>query len=173
MDGTLIDTDFSNYLAYKEAIEFVMKKRVDLTFKPNERFDRSQLYDVVDDLTIGQYVEIIKAKEHFYKRNVSTVKVNSSLLTILNATSTTHRSYIVTNATKERAIYTLDYAGVINKFDKIISIEEDKENIGNKYLLAISKLRVDPSSVVVFENEDIEIANAIKTGILKSNIIKV
>lgn len=173
MDGTLIDTDYANFLAYKQAIEQVTKKEVALTFKPNERFTRNQLYEIVGDLTIGQYAEIIKAKEQFYKTNVSNVKVNSSLLTILNQTATTHKSYIVTNATKDRAAYTLNYTGVVNQFESIISIEEDKEKLGNKYLLAISKLKVNPAFVVVFENEDKEIANAIQAGILKSNIVKV
>lgn len=173
MDGTLIDTDYANFLAYKQAIEHVTKKEVELTFKPNERFTRNQLYDIVRDLTSGQYVEIIKAKELFYKTNVSNVKMNSSLLTILHKTATTHKSYIVTNATKDRATYTLNYTGVVNQFESIISIEEDDEKLGNKYLLAISKLKVDPAFVVVFENEDKEIANAMQAGILKSNIVKI
>jgi beta-phosphoglucomutase-like phosphatase (HAD superfamily) len=127
----------------------------------------------VKGLTIEQYTEIIKAKEQFYKSNVSYVKINTCLLRILNETATSHKSYIVTNATKDRATYTLNYIGVENKFEKVISIEDDQENLGNKYLLAISKINVDPSSILVFENEDIEIANAIEAGILKSNIVKV
>jgi beta-phosphoglucomutase len=51
MDGTLIDTDFANFLSYQEAIKSVMQSETEIQYVPNERFNRSTLNKLVPSLT--------------------------------------------------------------------------------------------------------------------------
>ena len=43
MDGTLVDTDYANYLSFKMAIQSVINPIQFLPFNPNERFNRTIL----------------------------------------------------------------------------------------------------------------------------------
>jgi len=38
MDGTLIDTDFANFLSYQEAIKSVIQSETEIQYVPSERF---------------------------------------------------------------------------------------------------------------------------------------
>jgi beta-phosphoglucomutase len=51
MDGTLIDTDFANFLSYQEAIKSVIQSETEIQYVPNERFNRTTLNKVVPSLT--------------------------------------------------------------------------------------------------------------------------
>lgn len=43
LDGTLVDTNFANYLSYKDAIEILNPAGLTLPFNLQERFTRSTL----------------------------------------------------------------------------------------------------------------------------------
>ena len=60
MDGTLIDTDYSNFLAYKKAVKSVIDKS--LTYKAGERFTRKHLSEIFAYLTKNEIEEIIEKK---------------------------------------------------------------------------------------------------------------
>ena len=66
MDGTLIDTDFANFLSYQEAIKSVVQSETEIQYVPNERFNRTTLNKVIPNLTEEKIVEIIKQKEINY-----------------------------------------------------------------------------------------------------------
>ena len=67
---------------------------------------------------------------------------------------------------------TLNYFGLTDKFSNIFYRQLDNnETKINKYQNAISCLSVLPRAVIVFENEQSEIADAIKAGIPDKNII--
>ena len=50
MVGTLIDTNFANFLSYRKAINSVTKSDNDLTYNSEKRFNRSNLKIVVPNL---------------------------------------------------------------------------------------------------------------------------
>ena len=60
MDGTLIDTDFANFLSYQEAIQSVMQSKTEIQYTPNERFNRTTIHRLVQNLTDEKIIEIIK-----------------------------------------------------------------------------------------------------------------
>ncbi len=169
MDGTLVNTDYANFLAYKKAIELVIKSNCNLQYNPQNRFNRKTLTEVFPYLNESDYTEIINHKEKYYPQFLSETTPNEEVIDILIKYSATHRTVLVTNCYKERAIATLSYYGLEDKFDEFV-FKNKKQNL-NKYQYALSKLKIPPNLVIAFENEEKEIINAIKEGI--ERIVKI
>ena len=166
MDGTLIDTDFANFLSYRKAINSVTKSDNDLTYNSEKRFNRSNLKIVVPNLTKAEYEKIIQEKEEYYNDFLHETKLNTVFTDILYKYSKTNKIVLVTNCRKERALKTLNYFGLTDKFSDIFYRQfADNDKKVNKFQNAISKLGIPPNIVVAFENEETEIADAILAGI--------
>lgn len=166
MDGTLIDTNFSNFLAYKKAILSVTKSDHNLTYNPDERFNRSILKVTVPNLTENEYEKIIQEKEEYYNDFLHETKLIVETAVILIKYFKTNKTFLVTNCRKDRAMMTLKYFGLDDKFSDIFCREfDDKGKKINKFQNAILKLGIPPNLVIAFENEEIEIADAQKAGI--------
>ncbi len=172
MDGTLVDTNFANYLSYKKAIQSVMQSDRDIPYDPNERFNRRVLNRVIQNRTEAEYEGIIQEKERYYKDYLYETKLNKLVADILLQYSPKNRTVLVTNCRKDRVFLTLNYHGLIDKFSNIFYRQvTDTENKINKYENAISHLNIFPNSVIVFENEKSEVNDAILAGIPTQNII--
>ena len=172
MDGTLIDTNLANFLSYKKAINSVTKSDNDLTFNPDKRFNRSNLKIAIPNLTETEYERIIQEKEEYYDDFLHETKIIAEVVNILFKYSKSHKTVLVTNCRKDRAMTTLKYFGLVRHFSSILCREfGDKDQKINKFQNAISKLGVPPSLVIAFENEEIEIEDAKNSGIQK--IIKI
>ncbi len=172
MDGTLIDTNLANFLSYKKAINSVTKSDNDLTFNPDKRFNRSNLKIAIPNLTETEYEMIIQEKEEYYDDFLHETKIIAEVFNILFKYSKSHKTVLVTNCRKDRAMTTLKYFGLVRHFSSILCREfGDKDQKINKFQNAISKLGVPPSLVIAFENEEIEIEDAKNSGIQK--IIKI
>ena len=172
MDGTLIDTNLANFLSYKKAINSVTKSDNDLTFNPDKRFNRSNLKIAIPNLTETEYERIIQEKEEYYDDFLHETKIIAEVVNILFKYSKSHKTVLVTNCRKDRAMTTLKHFGLVRHFSSILCREfGDKDQKINKFQNAISKLGVPPSLVIAFENEEIEIEDAKNSGIQK--IIKI
>lgn len=172
MDGTLVDTDFANFLSYKKAILSVTKSDHDLTYNPDERFNRSNIINAVPNLTETEYERIVQEKEDYYNDFIHETRLNTEIAAILFKYSKTNKTVLVTNCRKDRALLTLNYHGLTDKFSHLIfrQISENGTKI-NKYENAIKHLSLSAQNVLVFENETTETNDAILTGILIDNII--
>lgn len=172
MDGTLIDTDLVNFLSYKKAIESVVKLDQELKFKPKERFNRTTLKTVLPNLTENQYQKIIELKEENYKDFLPKTKLNTKVADILIKFQNTNRTVLVTNCRKDRALMTLNYHNLFDKFNNLLFRKSsDSSSRTNKYKNAISSLSLTAQTVIVFENEKQEIDDAINAGVSINNII--
>lgn len=172
MDGTLIDTNLANFLSYKKAINSVTKSDNDLTFNPDKRFNRSNLKIAIPNLTETEYERIIQEKEEYYDDFLHETKIIAEVVNILFKYSESHKTVLVTNCRKDRAMTTLKHFGLVRHFSSILCREfGDKDQKINKFQNAISKLGVPPSLVIAFENEEIEIEDAKNSGIQK--IVKI
>ena len=161
MDGTLIDTNLANFLSYKKAINSVTKSDNDLTFNPDKRFNRSNLKIAIPNLTETEYERIILEKEEYYDDFLHETKIIAEVVNILFKYSKSHKTVLVTNCRKDRAMRTLKHFGLVRHFSSILCREfGDKDQKINKFQNAISKLGVPPSLVIAFENEEIEIEDA-------------
>jgi beta-phosphoglucomutase len=171
MDGTLVDTNLANFLSYKQAIHSVTKSDKDLTYNPAKRFNRTNLKNAVPNLTETEYDRIIQEKEKYYEDFLHETTLITESADILFKYSETNKAILVTNCRKDRALTTLNYFGLTDKFSKIFCREfGDNDKKINKFQNAISILGVPPNIVVAFENEETEILDALKVGILRENI---
>jgi len=171
MDGTLINTDLANFLAYKESIESVLGFQGKLQFNPDHRFNRSSLVVQFPNLSSVELDKIIKLKETNYLEHLERTKINKPVAEILLQYSKTHKTILVTNCRKDRAIITMDYHNLRDKFSAMIfRLDTKVDSRTNKYLNALSHFNLPPDNVVVFENENQEVEDAINAGIKMTNI---
>lgn len=172
MDSTLVDTNYANYLSYKKAIQSVTHSETDIPYNPNQRFNREILKKVIPSLAVVEYEKIIQEKERYYKDYLPKTKLNKMVADILIKYSKINKIVLVTNCREDRALLTLNYYGLTNKFSNIFYRQKaDNANRINKYENAISRLNISPLTVIVFENEKSEIDDALTAGINKKNIV--
>ena len=166
MDGTLINTDYANFLSYKKAIHSVTNNGLELSYNPKVRFNRSFLKIALPNLNHTDYEKITQKKEEYYIYFLSETKLNDVIAGILFKYSKTNKTVLVSNCRKDRAITTLNHFGLTDKFSNIFFREfEDNEKKINKFQNAILRLGVPPNLIIAFENEESEIADAKKAGI--------
>lgn len=166
MDGTLVDTDFANFLSYNKAITSVTKSNHKLTYNPDNRFTRSYLKNAVPNLAETEYERIIQEKEENYNDFLHKTKLIVDIVDILFKYSKTHKTVLVTNCRKDRAMTILKHFNLEDKFSNIFCREfSNKNEKVNKFQNAISKLGISPTHIIAFENEEVEIVDAKKAGI--------
>jgi HAD superfamily hydrolase (TIGR01509 family) len=166
MDGTLVDTNLANFLSYKKAIISITKSNHNLTYNSDKRFNRSSLKNAVPKLTEKEYEKIIQEKEEYYNNFLHETKLNKEVANILLKYYKTNKTVLVTNCRKNRAMTTLKYFGLDDKFSAMFYREfDDNGKKINKFQNAILKLGVPPNRVIAFENEESEIEDAQKAGI--------
>lgn len=173
MDGTLVDTNLANFLAYSKAIQKVTNTDKGLRYEPNIRFNRSTLKSVFHNLSSIEYDRIIQEKELLYDDLLYETTLNNLISQILFKYSKINKTVLVTNCRTERANATLKFHNLSDKFDHIFyrQFSENEEKI-NKYQFAVSSLEIAPKNIIVFENEDPEIEDAMVAGIPNTNIFK-
>jgi phosphoglycolate phosphatase-like HAD superfamily hydrolase len=173
MDGTLVDTDFANFLSYKNAIQSVINQDIEIVFNPKERLNRTTLRNVVPNLAQSIYEKIIKEKEKNYYEHLSHTKLNQSVVDILLKYYKTNKTVLVTNCREDRALITLDHHNLTDKFYKLLFRKVSQNgNPVNKYKNAILSLNLSTQRVIVIENETQEIEFALIAGIPINNIFK-
>lgn len=174
MDGTLIDTNLANFLSYNKAIESVTKLDFNLIYHTDKRFNRSDLKNSVPNLSETEYKKIIQEKENYYTEFLPQTKLITKTVNILYKYAKTNKTVLVTNCREDRALTTLNYHDLDKTFSYIFCREKtDCGNRINKYTNAVNHLKISTKSIIVFENEQIEIDDALKAGINELNIIKI
>lgn len=174
MDGTLIDTNFANFLSYKKAIESVTRPNIDLVYNPEERFNREILRNARLNLTKAECESIIQKKEQYYNDFLPETRLNKKVADIVFKYSETNRTVLVTNCREGRAMTTLKHHGLTNSFSHIFCRQSyNSEGKINKYEKAISHFGVSVKLVVVFENDKVEIGDALAAGISNQNIVTI
>lgn len=165
MDGTLIETTQLNNFAYKEAFKNVMGFQLPIT--NNDRITRQSL-QCIPNISKDQIDKIVDEKNRLYSNNIYLAQPISSTVELLECFYKQNNTYLVTKARIDRANETISYFGLRDRFKNIIS-----SNAENKYSDAISRLGIDPSTVIVFENEEKQIQASLNAGISINKIIKV
>ncbi len=167
MDGTLVNTDIANFMSYKKAISSVLGIELSSTLcDKNIRFNRRRLKELLPTLSDEYYKEIIMLKEYFYKEFLPTTTLIKENVKIVLKYSDTNRMVLVSNCRKERALETLSFHRLTDKFSDLFYREVTPNNKRiNKYKNAVAQLGVSPNDIIVFENEEAEIADAVKAKI--------
>lgn len=170
LDGTLVSSDYANYLSYKRAIEQVISSNVDFSYDTAVRITRDVVRDAFPDLSQDDIDQVVEKKENLYHLYLSETKLNKAIDEILDKYSS-KEIVLVTNSRRERAVMLLTYHNVIDKFTH----KYYKDDIGsaNKFQYVLSLLHMSSDSVILFENSKSEIDQAVSLGISPTNIIEV
>lgn len=170
MDGTLIESDFANFLAYKAAIEEIAPEWKRLLFNPNLRVTRKVLSSIYPGITKQQVDSITKLKDYIYPQFLSST-VSNDILVDLIMNSIDKKLILATNSRKERAKVLLSHHGLFDKFDQ--KLFGDASSPQKKYLKIAEILGGKVTSAVVFEDDQDEINSALKYGFDIRNVINV
>jgi beta-phosphoglucomutase-like phosphatase (HAD superfamily) len=174
MDGTLIDTDYANFLSYMRAFEDVMHRKHELQFDSRKRFNREELKEIILNLTDDQYSNIISLKNNYYSKYLPETKKNTYLAGIIRKFYGSNEIVLVTRCREKRAIETLQHHNLLGCFSRLICWEALSEcELSNKYLSAFTLLNTNSLECIVYENDINDINSALLAGVPRKNIISV
>jgi beta-phosphoglucomutase len=171
MDGTLVDTNYANYLSYRQAIQEVTHGELDIRLNPSRRFSREELKREMPNLSDLERNKIISLKSEYYKKYLPETKLNAVLADTLRKFNKTNVTVLVTNCQEDRAVMTLQYHGLLGCFSHMFFRGID--DVTDKYKNAMTRLGVCTGSVLVFEDEIADVDNAVLAGVPRVNIIRV
>jgi beta-phosphoglucomutase-like phosphatase (HAD superfamily) len=174
MDGTLIDTDYANYLAYRRALLEVTRGMHYVEFDHRERLTRKSLQKQIPGLADEQVDNIAVLKAKYFSDYLKETRLNNNLATFLHKCSQITLTVLVTSCSRSRALETLRYHNLIEFFARLICREDLQESrSSNKYANALTLMRTSPDAVLVYENESADIEMAILAGVPRKNIFSV
>ena len=171
LDGTLVDTDYANYLSYRAAIAAVMRDGTPSPpYDPTRRLNRSLLRSLYPSLSQTDYDRIVVAKERLYRDYLSETTIVRDNADLLLKYAPTHEIVLVTYCRLSRALDTLSYHGLTDKFATLLCREAIPDGQAtDKYSNAIHLLGIPPDHIIAFEDEKSEIACALNAGIITIN----
>lgn len=170
LDGTLVDSDYANFLAYEDAVMHILSKHIELDFAQGIRITREALKELIPNITKKQLEDIVSHKERQYHKYLSKTKSNSQLIEII-ARSQGKEIVLATNSRRCRAELLLNHHGLIGKFSRKI-FREDQDQ-GGKYARLMAETPKERTPILVFENDGVAIELAIACGIGIDQIIDV
>lgn len=173
MDGTLVDSDYANFLSYKRALIDSNCEVLNVEFK-NKRFNRETLKERAPSLTDAQLETIIALKEECFMEFILETRLNADLVNLIKGCCERNRIILVTGCRKNRALEVLKHHKVLNYFARLICWEDTcLSDLPNKYESAIELVGVRPDSIFIFEDDDICIEEAIRAGVPRKSVHKV
>lgn len=168
LDGTLVHSDYANFLSYKAAIEKVIGRQSNLMFHPHQRINRESLQWLFPELSKNEQTQIIAEKECLYLQYLPMTTVNKQVLEVL-LRNQGKEIILATNSKQARAELLLAYHGLTALFTHRYYNGDVKAM--NKFEKALGDLSGDWASVVVFENERKQANLACAAGVFRENII--
>lgn len=171
LDGTVVNTDMVNNLAYKEAIQQIIGMDLPIAHSKDERFTREKLFSIIDNLTDLQYEKIVEMKNGIYQKYLAMSEVNACVIGVIEKYINTNKIILATNSRKNRAEMVLQHHGLKNIFDYMFFKEDYKQE--SKFLYVVNYFGVSANLIFVFENDNDEIRKAIASGIPDRNVVKV
>lgn len=165
-DDTLLDTNLANNEAYKYALWKVTGKSDYIQLANARRITRKDIAKL-PDITPQMVETIVQEKKNNYRYKIT---YTAPYITheILKRHSAYTPCYVITTADKER-VQQLDQYYQLGRFVKDYLFVDEAD----KYKNIARRLNVEPSQIILFEDKEEAINNAIKNGILQENIIPV
>lgn len=167
LDGTLIETDLANNMAYKEAIEVCAYENEVFIDVNGPRITRADITKIYGENEKAE--NIIRTKESIFYKYLPLTSLITSTMTLLHRYIDANKKLIVvTNCKSKRATELLAHYHIDSLF-----YAKFYNDCGNKYTKVLSKYSIPPQSVMLIENEESQIRNAVMAGISIRNVIKV
>jgi beta-phosphoglucomutase-like phosphatase (HAD superfamily) len=173
MDGTLVDTDYANYLSYRRAIIEATCETHDVEFTA-DRLSREGLKKRFPSLTASQLEVIVTLKEKYFTKFISETKLNVALAQLIIKHCEKTTIVLVTCCREKRAKQVLEYHKLIGCFARLVCLEcLPQRGASNKYENAIKLVQARKKALFIFENDSGCIEEAIQAGVPKSNIYRI
>jgi beta-phosphoglucomutase-like phosphatase (HAD superfamily) len=174
LDNTLVFTNEANNLSYIKAIETVLNIEFPKFSNRKHRIDRSNITQILPEVTLKDYNEIINLKETLYCDFLFKTELNQPVINLLNKYSQTNVTVLVTNCKKGRAHQILNHYDLLNKFDNIFyNYRNENSKYESKVETVINKLNILAEDIILIENDINEIFLAKKNGVLNENVIHI
>lgn len=167
LDGTLFDTRKANYCAYRDALnQFGFQIEYDYYCSYcNGRYFKDFLPQIsTEDERILNEIHLLKKAR--YSEYLDQIRPNKALLDIVKLLRAEYYTAIVTSASSQNCNQLLEYFSVTNYFDKVITHDDIKYKKPDPegFLMAMTYFNVDSSNTIIFEDSDIGIKAAEKSG---------
>ena len=168
LDNTLVKTNKANNNSYHEAIHTVMDEDVHIRKK---RFTRMDLSWAFPQLSSFQISEITRLKELYYVNHIHETVLNIQLVKCLKLLNNDGcETILLTESRRKRAQQICDYYALTHLFSKKCCFEDYNGKTKYQHL---ETLNVSLKSIVLFENDQMEIRRAVQNGISENQIITI
>ena len=167
LDGTLFNTNDVNYYAYKEALS---KYNISMDYEYYCNYCNGRHYKVfIPDLVnndINKIEDIHYNKKELYSKYLDKVKINNHLIEFIKSIKEKYYIALVTTASSKNTYDILNYTNTFKLFDLILTSDDVKNAKPNPegFNKAIDYFKLNPSDCVIFEDSDVGIEAALKTG---------
>lgn len=165
MDGTLVNTYAVNYFAYHEALnvygiplemQFYRENcngRSYKDFLPSILIDggilENDLYQIMED--------VHRLKKDAYPKYMKKAILNQHLVSIIRALRNIYKISLVTTASKENCEQLLEYFGIRNHFDYLVTREDVTESKPSPegFIKVMKHFGAEAKDTVIFEDSEV------------------
>lgn len=172
LDGTLFDTLEVNYYSYKESLN-IFNYDIGYDFFLEECYGK-YYKNFLSKLGVNEeeIEKIHKIKKELYGKYLGSAKINENLFDMLKIMKDFYHIALVTTASQKNSEEILRYFKKRDLFELIISAEDvkNKKPDPEGFIKAMDYFNVIPENTIIFEDSNVGIEAAIKSG---ANILKV
>ena len=172
LDGTLFDTLEVNYRSYKEALK-MLHCNIEYDFFLEKCYGK-YYEDFLSKLnfSIEEIEKIHRIKKELYSKYLKYAKINKNLFDMLEIMKNFYHIALVTTASEKNSKEILNFFNKKELFELIISAEDvkNKKPDPEGFVKAMNYFNIDPKDTIIFEDSNVGIEAAIKSG---ANIFKV
>ena len=173
LDGTLFDTTKVNFYSYKEALNEI-NYDMDYDFFIKECYGK-HYKEFLPKMGLNENeMEIVhKIKKNTYNRHLNVAKINTHLFNMLE--SLEYHIALVTTASQKNSKEILDFFNKRELFELIIAAEdvENKKPNPEGFIKAMTYFNINPEDTLIFEDSDVGIEAAQRSGAYIMKIEKV
>lgn len=167
LDGTLVNSDQANFLAYQAALLEVTGENLPMPVRPEERFNRNKLQQVMCDQPVQIINAVVQRKEAIYSQFLHTTQLHNRLHQLLLACED-KVLVLATHARQVRAQQLLQQHNLQYLFAECYYYNAAQPN---KYQQIFTRFK--GKKILIFENEQEQVAHALAVGADLDSIIMV
>ncbi len=172
LDGTLFDTLEVNYYSYKESLN-IFNYDIGYDFFLEECYGK-YYKNFLSKLGVNEeeIEKIHKIKKELYGKYLGSAKINENLFDMLKIMKDFYHIALVTTASQKNSEEILRYFKKRDLFELIISAEDvkNKKPDPEGFIKAMDYFNVIPENTIIFEDSNVGIEAAVKSG---ANVLKV
>lgn len=162
LDGTLIETDSANHLAYDAAITHCLGQDHDVKLPTTKRVTREVLRECFVTTSQTMIQRIVQYKEEIYSQFLHATAINKSMLRLLEL-SQGKEVILASDCRQLRGELILAYHGMSENFTR--KYFSGNDNSIHKYEIVFRNLDLDSSRIVLFDDDPVSVAVALTIGV--------